>query len=67
MEKEIIEEMVECLKVISKAFKITNERISKLESQVKELKKKHILMEKAIERKAGMLEPIRKEDWRFRK
>jgi hypothetical protein len=42
-------------------------RIKKLESQVKELKKKHILMEQAIEKKAGMLEPIRKEDWRFRK
>lgn len=41
-------------------------RIKKLESQVKELKKKHILMERAIQKKAGMLEPIRKEEWRFR-
>lgn len=42
-------------------------RLKKLESQVKELEKKHIFMEEAIKKKAGMLEPIRKEDWRFRK
>jgi t-SNARE complex subunit (syntaxin) len=41
------------------------QRIKNLESQVKELKQKHILMEKAIEKKAGMLEPIRKEDFKF--
>jgi hypothetical protein len=46
--------------------KILN-RIELLESQVKELQIKHKFMEQAIEKKAGMLEPIRKEDWRFRK
>lgn len=42
-------------------------RIEKLEEEVKILKEKHIFMEKAIERKAGMLEPIREEGWKFHK
>ena len=43
------------------------QRIKKLELEVNILREKHILMEKAIERKAGMLEPIREEEFKFRK
>ncbi len=42
-------------------------KIKKLEAEIKELKNKHIHMENAIKKKAGMLEPIRKEGWKFKK
>lgn len=51
----------------------TEKRIEKLERELEvikelyyELRAKHIHMENAIKRKAGMLEPIRPEGWKFK-